>query len=478
MVAAALTAAAYGAAPGSPSVFDTPLVVADGRGEPEVAVDPLDSDVLVAAYSSGVARSTDGGHHWTQVLDGLSGAGASARGAGDPVVVADAHGNFYYSHLGSGAYTIEESTDGGKTWSAVGAPLHNPLPAGPSVPDMTVQPTDGLLYMGPSIIGCDRPLMTADQTNDDVYATCADHGDQSGGEATPTWEAAFLYCRTNIFSSGLLPDCGRRYVSVSHDHARTWSGWRPEDNSAWPAGYTGAFDGAPAAAFGVLATAYVAAAAPGSNCTQCVVFETSSDGGGTWRRTLVPDATVQIESLTPGSIAGQHVAQALIGNDSQAVWFEPYVAADPTRRDHFAVMVLDAATRTRLLVYQTFDGGDTWSGPRSLGDGVHRIDKPAMAYGPSGALGVMWKSVSAADLGFTVWAAVAPGPKAKFGEPAELSSAPSAEETCGLGGQDGQAYGCDELSWVVLDATHLNAAWGDNRSGQTVYFGRFAFGAG
>ena len=114
--------------------------------------------------------------------------------------------------------------------------------------------------------------------------------------------------------------------------------------------------------------------------------------------------------------------------------------------------------------------------PLSLGDGIHRVDKPAMAFGPTGALGVMWKSVNAADLSFDVWAAVAPpGLKASFGAPVQLSSHPSAEETCGLGGQDGQAYGCDELSWMVLDKSHLDAVWGDNRSGQTAYFGRYAF---
>jgi hypothetical protein len=139
-------------------------------------------------------------------------------------------------------------------------------------------------------------------------------------------------------------------------------------------------------------------------------------------------------------------------------------------------MILDG-TRTELLVYVTTDSGAHWSGPAVLGDGTHRVDKPAFAYGPTGALGAMWKSVYSSDLSFDVWAAVSPGGGLAFGHAVRLNSQRSKEETCGLGGSEGQAYACDELSWMVMDPTHLDATWGDNRNAQNPWFGRYAFAA-
>jgi hypothetical protein len=445
--------------PSAPLTFDSRVSTSDGKGEPEVAVDVTNPDILVNAYSSGIAVSNDGGHTWHTV----------APDGADPVVVADSSGNFFASHLGSDGWGVSESTDHGATWTRVGGPLHNPLVVGPSVPDMSVHPTDGPVYMGPSAIGCDRPLMGADANTGDLYATCADHGDESGGEPGMTWEASFISCRANVFASEGFGYCGRRYVSGSHDHGVTWSPWEPQDSADYPAGYTGAFDGIPVAAHGVLATAYVAGAAAGSDCSQCAVFETSTDEGSTWSRHLIPGASPQIKVFSAGDPA------SFAGSDNQTVWLEPYVAADPSTPGRYAVMILDAS-RTQLLVYETTDSGLTWSSPAVLGsEGVHRRDKPAMAYGPTGALGVMWKDVNDSDLSFNVWAAVAPMGDLRFGPPVKLNSNTSPEETCGLGGSEGQAYACDELSWMVMDADHLDATWGDNRGGENPWFGRYAF---
>ena len=212
VVAIAATGVA-GASTKRPTItFDSRVTADDGKGEPEVAVDVRNPRFLVDAYTSGLAASSDGGRHWREV---------KALSGGDPVVVADSHGNFFAAELGS--YQFFESRDHGRTWTAVGSPLHNPLPVGPSPQDMTVQPADGPVYMGPSVIGCDRPLNAADPQTGTLYASCADHGDQSGGEGSPQWPAYFTACRTNIFSSGITTNCGRRYVSASHDGGRTWT---------------------------------------------------------------------------------------------------------------------------------------------------------------------------------------------------------------------------------------------------------------
>ncbi|HMC51208.1 MAG TPA: sialidase family protein, partial [Acidimicrobiales bacterium] len=325
--------------------FDSQVTANDGRGEPEIAVDVNDPSYLVDTYTNGTAVSVDGGLHWRQVRAGQS----------DPVVVADGSGNFFASGLGSFAsgpgsseYQFSESTDHGTSWASVGGPLHNPLPAGWSVPDTSVNPSGGPLYMGPSAVGCDRPLSGADLNTGALFASCADHGDPAGGERGDTWPAYFVTCRSNVFAAEGMPNCGRRYVSVSHDHGKTWSAWQPEDSADYPAGYTGAFGGIPVGAHGVFATAYVAGAAPGSDCTQCAIFQTSTDDGKSWNRHLVPGATPQIQTFTTAN------PTSFGSTDNQSVWFEPYVAADPSRPGRFAIMVLDA-TRTELLVYVTTD---------------------------------------------------------------------------------------------------------------------------
>ena len=104
-----------------------------------------------------------------------------------------------------------------------------------------------------------------------------------------------------------------------------------------------------------------------------------------------------------------------------------------------------------------------------------RVDKPAMAYGPSGALGVMWKAVYKPDLSFDVLAAVSPEGGLAFGRPVRLNGARSHKETCGSGGAEGQGYACDELSWMVMERGTLDAVWGDNRNGQNPWFGRYFF---
>ena len=455
----------------APYVYDARISAIDGHGEPQIAVDRRDPRVIVAAYMSGASVSRDGGRHWRQF--------ASTSNGGDTVAVSDAAGRLYYASLVDNPYTFLTSADHGRTWKTAGSPLRMPLAANQSASE-SVEPDGGPVYMGPSLIGCDRPLSGADANTGMLIASCSDHGDESGGESGDTWEGFFLTCRANAFSTIGMSDCGRRYVSVSRDHGTTWTDWQPEDSSDYPAAFTGGFGGIPVAAHGVLATAYVAGSAPRSNCSQCAVFETSTNGGRTWSRHLIPGATPQIDtwsatdplSFLTGDPNGW-AAQALVV-DSQSVWFEPYVAADPSRAGRFAVMILDAR-RKHLLVYQTTDAGRTWRGPAALGDSVHRVDKPAIAYGPTGALGVAWKSVYASDLSFDVSAAVSPSGSLAFGRPAKLNATRSHEETCGQGGAQGQAYACDELSWVVMERDALDASWGDNRAGQAPWFGRYRF---
>ncbi len=81
-------------------------IVGDAANEPSIAVDPLDPNIMVIGWrqfdtissnfrQSGVAYSHDGGMTWT-----FSGSLWPGRFGSDPVLGADALGNFYYSAAG------------------------------------------------------------------------------------------------------------------------------------------------------------------------------------------------------------------------------------------------------------------------------------------------------------------------------------------------------------------------------------------
>jgi hypothetical protein len=454
------------AAPASAATYDTRVASNDGSGEPEIAVNPLDSSNLVVAHVHGVSYSHDAGRHWHAASNPPTG--------GDPAVVADGSGRFYATYIAEqNGIRVYVSRDGGRTWSGAGDPLHGPdLPIAPG--SMQVN-SEGPVYMGPwALVACDREFLAADQRTGTLYASCADHGDASGGESGQAWELNFLACRANGFSSSILTSCGRRYISVSHDHGQTWTGWFPEDSADYPGGYTGAFAGVPKAARGVLAAAYVAGRASGSNCSPCAVFETSRNAGRTWSRHLIP-AEPSIYSFSLSNPTGPNSAGQHVGNDSQNVWFEPYLAADPSNAGRFAVMLLDK-DRTHLLVFVTRNSGASWSRPARLAGGQPGFrDKPSLAYAPDGSLGVVWKSAyPARSYSFDVWAAVAPHGDTHFRRPVRLNDATSPMQPCGVG-MHGEAYTCDELDWTVMDNSNLHSAWGDARGGENPWYGRYAY---
>src|SRR5439155_2890615 len=102
--------------------------------------------------------------------------------------------------------------------------------------------------------------------------------------------------------------------------------------------------------YGVFATAFKTAgeqnmfAAPnnelcGSAAKPCTIFQTTTDGGASWTRHVIPVAGDYAPS--PGA---------------------PLVAADPSRKGHFAVAV-PMSQSGGFRVYQTRDSGSSWQGP-------------------------------------------------------------------------------------------------------------------
>ena len=130
----------------------------DGLGfgpcEPSIAINPLNPEQMVAgAVLDLVYHSNDGGKTWQ------AGRLQSSYGVyGDPVVLADYAGNFFYAHLadpsGMGRantswldrIVIQKSTDGGKSWNDGSYAGHRP-PADQDKQWLAVDPRNNHLYM-------------------------------------------------------------------------------------------------------------------------------------------------------------------------------------------------------------------------------------------------------------------------------------------------------------------------------------------
>ena len=254
----------------------------------------------------------------------------------------------------------------------------------------------------------------------------------------------------------------QRYVAVSHDKARTWGRIEALDcdevtppdanHDVTCATYPQSGDGNIAAAHGVLAAVYTASAAPGSSCP-CVVFETSTDAGAHWDRHIV----------STGAAGGV------------------FVAADPSHRGRFAVLLLPGNQESgglaglpasknvpqEIRVVTTGDSGRTWSTPVALGNESveHITNRPWIAYGPTGVLAVSWRNayppydpgsflVSGTQ---NVFAAISHNNGTTFSAPVQLNSAPSPPP-------DPKQLAEDDVGWVSATTQYVYGAWGDWRA--------------
>jgi hypothetical protein len=454
-------------------------------GEPELAVDPLAPQTLLfghtvvannyandsfqagfARESGGLQSSLDGGQTWTPdaspplsltegpnpFLEFVGHPGAtgftSMKGAGDPIEAGGPDGSLYAGgvvvgpvitggavgfEVDQGAIAVVRSTDGGRTF-------------GPTSSVLGDQDLLGMVQRGmrPSLGGFgvnpfDRPWISVDQSNGDVYVSTTAHPE--------------------------------RYVAVSHDHAQTWGPVEALDCDPLPSpnpggnvscgAYPESGGGSVAAAFGILGAGYIASAAPGHTCP-CAVFETSTDAAAHWSRHVVAD------HLPDGS--------------------DIFVAADSFDAGRFAVLVLPGHTVAGGLaglsagrnvplgvaVVTTADSGNTWSFPWLLGDeaGAHITNRPWIAYtsvqdgtGPTGVLAVLWRNAyppynpgSFLVPGTqNVFAAISRDNGMTFSSPVQLNSAASPPP-------DPKQFAEDDVSWVVVTTQSVYGAWGDWRA--------------
>jgi hypothetical protein len=390
-------------------------------GEPMVAVNPTDANNVIVTYTQsatgselyhqvvpgvqyvspgtqcGFAVTKDGGRTWERRFIPINDPGTDPAhwACADPNVVFDRLGNAYIS---SGTYGAVANGDIRLITSVDGGSTWgDPVVVAYTVPESGTNISTAGDYVG---LLTDQPWLAVDDSSHTVYVSWRQYRAASGGTS---------------------PFGDTRYVASSSDGGATFSLPVAVDSAAYPGG-----DAPMGVALGAIALAYVPS---GQSSCSCVVLTYSTDGGKTF--TQVP---------TP-----------ILGASA------PHIAADPTRRGAYAVLVLTGGA-TKVQVWRTSDFGATWSGPVSLTSTTETTTKfkPWLAFGPKGTLGALWRT-EYADGSYDVFAATA-RPGHPFSAPVRLNSAVSpAPQPYYVAG--------DDFSTVMLTDSTLYGAWGDWRSG-------------
>ncbi|KAH8680584.1 Sialidase [Xylariales sp. PMI_506] len=128
----------------------------------------------------------------------------------------------------------------------------------------------------------------------------------------------------------------------------------------------------------------------------------------------------------------------------------PWVSADPTQTGRFALMVPRNFT---LEIYVTEDAGEHFTGPAVIQ--TPDAQRPAVDFGSTGLLGVMWRTNSSGIL--DVYSTVSFDSGRTFAPPLKVTHR---SEPVGQNGQPG-----DRASFIALNGEYAYVAWSDGRDG-------------
>jgi hypothetical protein len=221
--------------------------------------------------------------------------------------------------------------------------------------------------------------------------------------------------RSNGIPNSPEGDIADRWISSTQDGV-TWTDPQPL-GAANGTSHVGAGHSPAAAAHGTVATLFLASDQSacslftGSAAATCVVFQTSTDAGATWSRHRVPTPL----GFSPAALS-------------------VFVGADPVRKDHFTVALLNESGAD-FLIFHTKDAGATWSEPvRVTEDASKTHFSPYAGYSPKGEFGLMWRtyeregaSAGAAPptMPYSVWAVVSKEDGITISQPLKVSQANS-----------------------------------------------------
>jgi len=286
--------------------------------EPSIVIDPNNTDRMVAATNLNLYfYSSDAGLTWT------AGRATSTYGVwGDPVVVVDSEGNFYYFHLSNppggnwiDRIVCQKSTDGGASWS------------------------NGT-FMGLA------PIAGGAKAQDKEWAVV----DHNNGHIYVTWTQFDRYGSSNPQDSSII-----RFAK-SVDQGQTWSEPLRINKVAGDAiDSDNTVEGA-VPALGPNGEIYVAWAGPAG-----IVFDKSTDGGATWL-----EEDIFIDALPGGwdfTVPGIYRCNGF-----------PVTACDLSESPHRGTIYVNWSDQrngdndTDIWLAKSTDHGQTWSAPIRVND--------------------------------------------------------------------------------------------------------------
>jgi len=142
------------------------------------------------------------------------------------------------------------------------------------------------------------------------------------------------------------------------------------------------------------------------------------------------------------------------------------IAADPSTTGRFAVLV--PTSPSRLEIWITRDTGAHWQRTRTINArGGDTLSKPWVSFGPTGALGVVWREEHA-DSSYDVYADVSADRGTTFGGGVNLTAQSAPPDV--VPGAPGDDCACN----LYLTSRYLYTTWGDSRTGQRqLWFARY-----
>lgn len=339
---------------------------------------------------------------------------------------------------------VAYSMDGSKTWTQVPWPYGNPPMAGD--PYLSVDP-DGIFYIAFNQLGCPSggsSLSSCNGVPNYVMVARSLDGGQTWSAPVNTGATVGTTPRLRVdMATGKIyavgGTSGPALVSVSANQGLTWTPGTPLPNQP--------FRNQIAVHDGILATATAIGSISITTPSYydfvglAPMFYVSFDDGQTFSSFPVTDSKGNPVPVPEGFLVPTNAIQT-----SDPI---PWVTADPRHSGRFAVML---PRGNNLEVYITNDAGQTWTGPTVIA--APGAAKPWIEFGPTGLLGVMWRTI--APDAVNVYSVVSFNRGKSFSSPIKINYTTNTYGSfTGTGG--------DEWSRILLDGKYAYITWSDSR---------------